>query len=128
MHVTGVTFNNPDHESRQDILKAFGIGYHYAILKQITFDDERAVEVWINSKLVGYVPKQNLSDEISYSEILCAQIAYNEDSHIYHINLSPIEPLNDAQYSQLTAFSAGHPEYNLIADKRSFYLAKIFGI
>ena len=91
INVAGVTFTNEDGESRQQILRDLGFGFHYALLKQTTYENERAVEVWIDSKMVGYVPRKNLDDAMSYAEILRAQILYMEQEDILYVELTSLE-------------------------------------
>lgn len=86
--VAGVTFPNNDGESRQEILKQIGFGFKTAILKQTTFEGERAVEVWIDGKQVGYIPRKELNDPMSYFTELTAQIMYFEREDIIFVELS----------------------------------------
>ena len=92
--VAGVTFSNENGESRQKILRDFGFGFRYALLRQTTYEHERAVEVWVDSKMVGYIPKKRLDDPLSYKELLRAQILYLEQEDIYYVELTdPDTPL-----------------------------------
>lgn len=88
MRVAGVTFPNPDGESRQEILKNIGFGFFTANLVQTTFENERAVEVWIQGKQVGYVPRADLDNPMSYKQTLKAQILFFDAKGIYHVDLS----------------------------------------
>ena len=73
--VAGVTFTNPDGESRQDIIKNI-INTHtthnyysgHGNLVVTTYHnpetgvDEPAIEVWMEGKLLGYVPKAKIPE------------------------------------------------------------------
>ncbi len=72
--VAGVTFANPDGTSRQELLASLGRGFRTAKLKQTTYDGERAVEVRINGKFIGYVPKTQLTNPLSFEQELTAYI------------------------------------------------------
>lgn len=85
--VAGVTFCNPDGESRQKILDNLGFGWKTAVLKQTVFEGERAVEVWIEGKQVGYIPKANLSCEFSYRDELKALVLYFPEQDINFVEL-----------------------------------------
>ena len=91
--VAGVTFSNDDDESRQKILKNIGIGSNTADLKQISFRGERAVEVWIEGKLVGYIPKTELNNTLSYCSKLAALVLYFKkgSTGIYYVELSELK-------------------------------------
>ena len=105
LRVAGVTFNNLDGQSRQTILRDIcGFGYHYALLRQTIYNDERAVEVWINSKMIGYVPKSELNNPMSYEQILIAQIGENQDDHVCWAMLSPIIPPSDKDIAVINSF------------------------
>lgn len=99
--VAGVTFENPDGESRQKILKGFGFGFRYAILKQTTFENERAVEIWVDSKLIGYVPRTQLDNPLSYRDIMLVQILYYEEKGIYCAEISELQPPSDAEIRRM---------------------------
>ena len=63
--VAGVTFNNEDGESRQEILKSF-IGKKrqyigYCTFHFTTWEDEDAIEVWMNDKMIGYIPRTKIN-------------------------------------------------------------------
>lgn len=119
--VAGVTFANPDGEKRQDILKSLGFGYKYATLVQTTFQNERAVEVWIDAKLVGYIPRKHLNDPISYSEMLFAQIAFSNEIGNYYVILSPLEPPDiDEQIATCEYCSKHQKELPIVFDKRAY--------
>lgn len=125
IRVAGVTFTNSNGESRQTILQKLGVGYHYAILNQTTFDGERAVEVWVDSKMIGYVPKINLDDPISYESILVAQIGYYEDPYTYSENywasLSPIQTPTEEEYQAMIKFcDSKHIPLPVVCDKRAY--------
>lgn len=85
--IAGVTFRNSNGESRQEILKNLGFGWKLADLKQTTFNGERAVEVWIDGKHVGYIPKTDLNSEFSHYAALDALILYYEEKDIYYAEL-----------------------------------------
>lgn len=91
--VAGVTFNNPDGTNRQDIIRSLGLGWKTAKLKQTTFDDERAVEVRISGKLIGYVPRTMLSNPLTELDELTALVEYYpgkkiSDTGKWHVTLS----------------------------------------
>ena len=72
--VAGVTFSNPDGENRQEIIKAIieekgsnNIWTGPGRLNVTTYTDneghtEPAIEVLINNKLIGYIPKIHIED------------------------------------------------------------------
>lgn len=125
INVAGVTFANPDNESRQEILKNLGFGYHYAILQQTTFENERAVEVWVDSKLIGYIPRKELGNPMSYEAILIVQICYNEETDTFYAVLSPIRPLNFEQMNEISEFFKNHyPDKAIVFDKRAYEIMK----
>lgn len=119
--IAGVTFDNPDGENRQDILRNFGFGYRYAILKQTVFENERAVEVWVDSKLIGYIPRKELDNPLSYRDLLLAQIMYFEEKDIYCAEVSEIQHPDAQDTAKIMTFCN---ERNLtppfIADKRVY--------
>jgi len=107
INVAGVTFANSDGEHRQDILKNLGFGYYNAVLKQTTFENERAVEVWINDKQVGYIPRSELDNQLSFSPALFAQIYLYKEKDIYCVTLSEfITPSYDLQHDMNTYCAA----------------------
>ncbi len=121
INVAGVTFANSDGENRQNILRNFGFGYRYAILKQTVFDGERAVEIWVDSKHIGYIPKKELDNPLSFSPILLAQICCNEENDMYYVVLS--EPVYPSEYTikKVQAFcDAYHYPMPNIMDERVF--------
>lgn len=119
--VAGVTFANEDGESRQEILKDFGFGYRYAILKQTTFDGERAVEIWVDSKLIGYVPKTQLNNPLSYEELMLVQIMYYEEKGIYCAEISAIQRPDEQDVAIIRAFCTEKGlDIPYIADKRVY--------
>lgn len=125
INVAGVTFANPDNENRQEILKNLGFGYHYAILQQTTFENERAVEVWVDSKLIGYVPRKELNNPMSYEAILIVQICLNEESGTFYAVLSPIEPLSYEQMNEMSEFfKKNYPNNAIVYDKRAYEVMK----
>lgn len=95
--IAGVTFANPDGENRQDILKSLGLGWKTARLKQTTFEGERAVEIRISGKLVGYVPKNQLSNPLSYENELTVFIGIC--NHKYYGIATPRETPSSAEYA-----------------------------
>ena len=119
--VAGVTFTNENGESRQEILKNFGFGYRYAILKQTTFDGERAVEVWVDSKLIGYVPKTQLNNPLSYEELMLVQIMYYEEKDIYCAEISAIQHPDEQDVAKIRAFCTEKGlDIPYISDKRVY--------
>lgn len=119
--VAGVTFANPDGQNRQDILNGLGFGYKYATLVQTTFQNERAVEVWIDSQLVGYIPRKHLSDPISYSETLFAQILFSQEIGNYFVVLSPLEPPSiEEQIATCEYCNLHHKSFPTIFDRRAY--------
>lgn len=123
--VAGVTFANNDGTKRQDILRKLGFGYRLAYLVQTTFENERAVEVRIGNELVGYIPRKHLSDPISYSVSLLAQIAYNDVSGNYYVILSPIEPPDGEEIAKTTAYCREHNiTIPVISDKRVYQMLR----
>ena len=73
--VAGVTFNNPDGESRQDIIKNIiekhtTHNYYSGAGKLVattyhnpeTAFNEPAIEVWMEDKLIGYIPKLKIPE------------------------------------------------------------------
>ena len=89
--VAGVTFCNNDGQSRQEILKQIGFGWATAYLKQTVYNGERAVEVWIEEKQIGYIPKTALNNKLSYYDSLSALILYFEEKDIYYVELYECE-------------------------------------
>lgn len=92
IRVAGVTFANEDGRNRQEIIRNLGTGWKTAKLKQTKFDGERAVEVRISGHLVGYVPKTQLSNPLSYKGELTALVEYYpgklvDDTGKWHITL-----------------------------------------
>lgn len=73
--VAGVTFANENGENRQEIIASLGLGFKTAKLKHTTFEGERAVEVRIGGKLIGYVPRTQLSNPLSYADELTALVS-----------------------------------------------------
>ncbi len=68
--VAGVTFENDDGESRQDILRHLKFGDYpwaddpddlFGELFETTFDSKPAIEVHVNNYQVGYVPKTQIA-------------------------------------------------------------------
>ena len=95
--VAGVTFSNPDGENRQDILKTLGLGWKTARLKQTTFENERAVEIRVSGKLIGYVPKNQLTNPLSYETELTVFIGICK--HKYYAIAMPRETPSGAEYA-----------------------------
>lgn len=127
--IAGVTFTNPDGESRQDILKSLGIGYHDATVKQTIFENERAVEVWCNDKQVGYIPKINLDDPFIYeNRTAVLQICFNEDLGIYHGILSRYDVCEKfSDLIEINEFILQNPDFptKLLYNKRSYEIVKL---
>lgn len=93
IRVAGVTFNNPDGTSRQELIRNLGTGWKTAKLRQTEYEGERAVEVRISGHLVGYIPKTQLGNPMSEQSELTALIEYypgkkTNDSGKWHITLS----------------------------------------
>ena len=123
INVAGVTFVNPDGEERQKILQNFGFGYRYAILQETTFEGERAVEVWVDSKLIGYIPRKELNNPLSRMNLLVAQICYYEEKDIYCATLSPVEePSTAACYVMQAYCEKNHISPPTVIDTRAFNL------
>ena len=97
--VAGVTFNNDNGESRQEILKGFGIGWKTVRLKQTVYNGERAVEVRVNGKLVGYVPKTQLTNPMSRADELTGFIGVCK--HKYYMVLTEREIPSSAEYAYM---------------------------
>lgn len=111
-NVAGVTFCNEDGESRQEIIKNIGCIYNLATLVQTTYKNERAVEVHINGKKIGYVPKTELNNPLSYSPTLLAEISVfeenSEQKKIYYVKLREIIKPTDKQTSAMLSFCRTH--------------------
>lgn len=123
--VAGVTFANDDGMNRQDILKQLGFGYRLARLIQTTYNDERAVEVRVNDSLIGYIPRKNLADPISYSDTLLMQVLLNEQSGVYYALLSPITPPDTEEINKTSEFCRQHNlEMPSIFDKRVYQMLR----
>ncbi len=99
LKVAGVTFANDNGEKRQDILANIGIGWKTARLKQTVFDGERAVEVRIGSKMIGYVAKNQLSNELSHETELTCFIGVCK--HKYYAVLMPREIPTGKEYAYM---------------------------
>lgn len=83
--VAGVTFNNPDGTSRQKILSSF-VGWRTAKLHETVFtpengEPERAVEVCINGNLIGYIPRAQLDNPMSYQSELTVLVSMYKDKY-----------------------------------------------
>lgn len=127
INVAGVTFANPDDESRQTILRNFGFGYRYALLQQTIFNNERAVEVWIDGKQVGYIPKKELNNPLSYKELLIAQItAFKERGKtVYCAILSPVQKPSEIEQLDMTRFcNIRNLPVPTVLDKRAYEMFK----
>lgn len=79
MKVAGVSFDNDDGTSRQQILSTMAKregGYAIVDLIETTFDGERAVKIIDhNSKgCIGWVPKDNLEDNPTFPASVTAKI------------------------------------------------------
>lgn len=97
--VAGVTFNNNDGQSRQEILSGLGIGFKTAKLKQTEFEGERAVEVRIGGKLVGYIPRNQLGNPLSYKGELTAFVDIYKDK--FHVVLTERETPSSKEYAYM---------------------------
>lgn len=119
--VAGVTFPNDDGESRQTILKNIGFGFHYALLNQTTYDNERAVEIWCDGKMVGYIPKIELTNPLSYAEILILQVLYFEEKGIYCAELSERqEPTDEETKRVIEICNEKKLKMPIVVDKRAY--------
>ena len=116
--VAGVTFTNTDGGSRQEILKMLDCGFHTARLKQTTYDNERAVEVWIGKKMIGYIPKKELDNPLSYEKEMTAYIKACKQNYI--VALSEQQAPTKAQYAYMKKLCANSrmPAY----DRRAYAL------
>ena len=57
-NVAGVTFRNKDGEERQEIIERLHVGCEYNVrIERYTYNGEPAYYVYINSKIVGNVPR-----------------------------------------------------------------------
>lgn len=57
-NVAGVTFRNKDGEERQEIIERLHVGCEYNVrIERYTYNGEPAYYVYINSKVVGNVPR-----------------------------------------------------------------------
>ena len=66
--VAGVTFEN-----RQSILKKLDQSKLRSIhFRKATYEDEQCVEVYVNDKMVGYVPRKRLNEFLRWSEKPCS--------------------------------------------------------
>lgn len=90
LNAAGVTFSNPDGEKHQDILYKLASKqrFYVAELKETTFDGKRAVEVWIENKLIGYIPKPYLMCAISRFYKLTAMLDCYQEKNIWFVRLS----------------------------------------
>ena len=116
--VAGVTFNNDNGESRQEILKNIGIGWKTARLKQTTFDGERAVEIRVGGKLIGYVPKTQLNNPLSTAEELTAFIGVCK--HKYYAVLSEREAPSGAEYAYMKKLCLAAKKIMPAYDRRAY--------
>lgn len=104
--VAGVTFANPDGRNRQAIIRNLGLGWKTVKLKQVTFENERAVEVYCGKQLIGYIPKAQLGNPLSYEKELTAIIEYYPGKHVddigkWHVTLSARETPSAKEYAYM---------------------------
>lgn len=122
--VAGVTFANPDGESRQEIIKQILNKqiFHTAILKETTFENERAVEVWIENKQIGYIPRKELSNAISYFRELTAFLMYSKEHDTYHVTLYAPLPCSDYEQKRMRNICSQLKTSQPINDQRAYNL------
>ena len=97
--VAGVTFANENGQNRQEIIANLGLGWKTAKLKQVVFEGERAVEVRIGNHLIGYVPKTQLGNPLSYETEVTALVEYYKDK--WYVTLSAREVPSSKEYAYM---------------------------
>lgn len=123
--VAGTTFNNEDGTNRQDIIKRFGTGWKTAKLKQTTFDGERAVEVRIGGQHIGYIPKTQFGNPLSYKSELTAFVDYYppknvDDAGKWYVVLSERSVPSSAEYAYMKKLCAKAGRPMPAYDKRAY--------
>lgn len=93
--VAGVTFDNDDGTSRQEIMKNL-VGNNktfisYCDFKYTTFEDEMAIEVYIDKQMIGYVPRTKIEfvrteKSLSSGSCIC-KIEWFDKANAYVANL-----------------------------------------
>lgn len=123
INVAGVTFANENGENRQDIIASLGFGFKTAKLKQTTFEGERAVEVRIGGKLIGYVPKTQLGNPLSHEDELTALVSVyskGEGKEKYYVTLSAREVPSAKEYAYMKKCCIAAKKPMPAYDKRAY--------
>ena len=126
--LAGVTFKNDDGTSRQDILAGIGRGYVTCKLVETKFQDkktgifEKAIKVFCNRNLIGWIPKRDLENSLTKHKTLTGCIDIYKDK--YHVTLSAQEHPSSAQYAYMKAVCAKQNWLMPAYDKRAY--AQVF--
>lgn len=115
--ITGVTFNNEDGESRQEILKSLP---RYVELKLVktTYNGQFAVKVieLKTNKLIGWIPKSNLDSDIVNCQRLTGIVEKTKDT--YHVTARRQDVPSGSQYRLISMlcrkFNLEKPVYDKI--------------
>lgn len=118
--IAGVTFENSDGENRQSILQSLGFGFFSASLIQTTFENERAVEVWVNGKQVGYIPRTELNNPMSFRQNLAVQVLYYEEKGIYYGELTEFQPVDKNTETEMQQYCQMHNIEMPVNDRRAY--------
>lgn len=118
--IAGVTFDNNNGENRQSILRSLGFGFFSASLVQTTFEDERAVEVWVNGKQIGYIPRAELNNPMSLRRELVCQVFFFEEKDIYYAELTEFQPVSETEILRMRQFCQLHRTEMPINDFRAY--------
>lgn len=120
--VAGVTFANENGKNRQDIIAGLGLGFKTAKLKQTTYEGERAVEVRIGGQLIGYVPKTQLSNPLSYADELTALVSVysGPDKDKYYVVLTERQAPSAKEYAYMKKLCLSAKRPMPAYDKRAY--------
>lgn len=116
--VAGVTFNNEDGTSRQELLALIGRGFRTAKLKQTEYEGERAVEVRINGKMVGYVPRTQLTNPLSFEQELTAYVDIYKNK--FFVELTPRVRPSSKEYVTMKTLCAKAGKPMPAYDRRAY--------
>lgn len=106
LKVVGVTFNNDDGTSRQDIIKGLTISSPLTLRREPTNRfDTNAIAVWASDKQVGYIGKDYASilapmmDAGTQFSTIVGEVDYYKDTHYLHIIINEIGVKDSTQLS-----------------------------
>jgi hypothetical protein len=111
LKTAGVTFANPDGESRQEILKSFGDGTFITVnlIKQTYFNPQTKIpELAIacfeknTKKQIGYIPKADIEPEIIKMRQLTGYVSVFNDT--YYCVLTKQQEPDTKMYSDMKQF------------------------